>query len=74
MAKQAAAQKKKELKRLMTREKTSVPATPRDEAIALAMELSLQEEETRKQKMRELEEAEDEALKLALEASLQLSA
>ena len=37
------------------------------------MEMSLAEEEQRKQKLRELEEAEDEALKMALEASLQLA-
>jgi hypothetical protein len=39
----------------------------------LAMEISLVEEETRKQRLKELEEAEDEALNLALEASLQLA-
>jgi hemerythrin superfamily protein len=44
-----------------------------DEAITLAMEISLAEEETRKQRLKELDEAEDEALKLALEASLQLA-
>lgn len=37
------------------------------------MEISLAEEETRMQRLKELDEAEDEALKLALEASLQLS-
>ena len=37
------------------------------------MEISLAEEETRKQRLKELDEAEDEALKLALEASLQLA-
>jgi len=50
-----------------------VQATPRDEAVRLAMEMSLAEEETRKQRERELEEAEDEAMRLALEASLQLA-
>ena len=48
-------------------------ATPRDEAVRLAMEMSLAEEETRKQRERELEEAEDEAMRLALEASLLLA-
>ena len=48
-------------------------ATPRDEAVRLAMEMSLAEEETRKQRVRELEEAEDEAMRLALEASLLLA-
>lgn len=37
------------------------------------MEMSLAEEETRKQRERELEEAEDEAMRLALEASLLLA-
>ena len=37
------------------------------------MEISLAEEETRKQRLKELDVAEDEALKLALEASLQLA-
>ena len=48
-------------------------ATPRDEAIALAMEMSLEEEEARKKKLRELEEADDEALRMALEASLEMA-
>lgn len=41
--------------------------------MTLAMEMSLAEEEARKQLLKEQEEAEDEALKLALEASLQLA-
>ena len=48
-------------------------STPRDEGITLAMEISLAEEESRKQRLKELEEAEDEAFNLALEASLQLA-